>query len=241
MAVWNGEPAAANLAELLPTMVNPEKELNTPEDVLAGVQHILAEVIAECADVRGVLRAVLWDTGVLTTSKSDKLAEGEGAEYKDYFEFKEPIRHIPPHRVLAINRGEKVNALSVKLEWDSATGRRVALERLPLPGEAPTQAAAPPPAAAPAPEEPVSAEAAPPAEPMPPAAETPQPPVADAPGSPTTPESAHAAPPPPPAPHRNPGAVGRANRGVAKAPAPGVLGEDDGRRPGPSARAEPGT
>ena len=154
MAVWNSEPAAANLAEVLPTMVNPEKELNTPEDVLAGVQHILAEVIAECADVRGVLRNVLWDTGVLTTSKSDKLAEGEGAEYKDYFQFKEPIRHIPPHRVLAINRGEKVNALSVKLEWDSATGRRVALERLPLPlpGEAPMQAAPPPPAAAPAPE-----------------------------------------------------------------------------------------
>jgi len=64
MAVWNGEPAAANLAELLPTMVNPEKELNAPDDVLAGVGHILAEVIAECADVRGVLRAVLWDTGI---------------------------------------------------------------------------------------------------------------------------------------------------------------------------------
>ena len=83
--------------------------------------------------MRGVLRAVLWDTGVLTTSKSEKLAEGQGPEYKDYFQFKEPIRHIPPHRVLAINRGEKENALPVKLEWDAETGRRVALERLPLP------------------------------------------------------------------------------------------------------------
>src|SRR5438046_5707846 len=38
LAVWNGDPAVANLAEVLPTMVNPEKELNTPDDVLAGVQ-----------------------------------------------------------------------------------------------------------------------------------------------------------------------------------------------------------
>ncbi len=143
----------ANLAEVLPTMVNPEKELATPEDVLAGVQHILAELIAESADVRGVVRAVLWDTGVLTTSKSEKLAEGQGPEYKDYFQFKEPIRHIPPHRVLAINRGEKENALTVKLEWDSETGRRVALERLPLPlpGEEPRRRAAGSPRRRPAP------------------------------------------------------------------------------------------
>ncbi|HVS36758.1 MAG TPA: Tex-like N-terminal domain-containing protein [Gemmataceae bacterium] len=147
LAVWNSDPAVADLAAVLPTLVNPEKELNAPEDVLSGVQHILAEVIAESADVRGVVRAVLWDTAVLTTSKSEKLAEGQGQEYKDYFQFKEPIRHIPPHRVLAINRGEKENALTVKLEWDEETGRCVALERLPLPlpGEQPAPVAAVPP------------------------------------------------------------------------------------------------
>ena len=116
--------------------------------------------------------------------KSEKLAEGQGPEYKDYFQFKEPIRHIPPHRVLAINRGEKENALSVKLEWDAETGRRVALERLPLPlpGEAPTQAAA---AAAAARRLPKPYAEAARRRAMPPAAETPQPPVADAPRPPT--------------------------------------------------------
>jgi uncharacterized protein len=145
-AIWNSDPTVANLAELLPTLVNPEKELHTPDDVLTGARHILAELIAESADVRGVIRAVLWDTGLLITSKSEKLAEGQGQEYKDYFQFKEPIRHIPPHRVLAINRGEKENALATKLEWDAETGRRVALERLPLPlpGEQPAHAEAPP-------------------------------------------------------------------------------------------------
>ena len=107
--------------------------LNTVEEILQGAGHILAELIAETADVRAVVRQVLWDTGKLQTSKSEKLAEGQGLEYKDYFQFTETLRHIPPHRVLAINRGEKDNALSVKLDWDEATGRRVALERLPLP------------------------------------------------------------------------------------------------------------
>ena len=95
------------------------------------------------------MRAVLWDTGKLCTSKSEKLAEGQGLDYKDYFQFTEPVRHIPPHRILAINRGEKENALTVKIEWDAATGRRVALERLPLPlpGSAPASPRAGPPAA----------------------------------------------------------------------------------------------
>jgi uncharacterized protein len=133
LAIWYGDPAVANLGEILPTMLNPEKELATPEEILEGVQHILAEIIAESADVRAGVRNVLWDTGKLSTSKSDKLAEGQGLEYKDYFQFTEPVRHIPPHRTLAINRGEKENALQVKLDWDAEIGLRVALERLPLP------------------------------------------------------------------------------------------------------------
>ncbi len=146
LAIWNSDPAVANLPEVLTGMLNPEKELTTSEDVLNGVQHIIAEMISESSDIRGMLRNVLWDTGVLTTSKSEKLAEGQGAEYKDYFGFKEPIKHIPPHRVLAINRGEKENALQIKLEWDAETGHAIALERLPLPlpGESPTLALPPP-------------------------------------------------------------------------------------------------
>ena len=97
------------------------------------MQHILAEMIAEAAEVRAGIRAVLWDTGKLTTTKSEKLAEGQGLDYKDYFQFSEPIRHIPPHRILAINRGEKENALTVKFEWDTALGQHVAEDRLPLP------------------------------------------------------------------------------------------------------------
>src|SRR5437773_6425914 len=63
LALWNRDPLALNLSELLPGMVNPEKELNTADDVLLGVQHILAEQIADTAEVRAAVRVVLWETG----------------------------------------------------------------------------------------------------------------------------------------------------------------------------------
>src|SRR5438046_3123904 len=85
----NTVPAVNNLQEILPTLLNPEKELNTAEDVLLGVQHILAEQIAETADVRAAVRFILWETGRLCTAKSEKLAENQGLEYKDYFQFTE--------------------------------------------------------------------------------------------------------------------------------------------------------
>lgn len=131
-AIWARDPAVGNLAEVLPTLLNPEKELNTPEDVLLGAQHIIAEQIAETADVRGAVRSVLWETGKLTTTRSEKLTAEQGMEYKDYFQFGEAVRHIPAHRILAINRGEKENVLSVRLESDAEAVKRAALDKLPL-------------------------------------------------------------------------------------------------------------
>jgi uncharacterized protein len=118
LAIWNQDPAVTNLVEILATLVNPEKELSTPQDVQTGVQHILAEMIAETADVRAITRSLLWETGKICSAKSEKLAEGQGLEYKDYFEFNESLRQIPPHRILALNRGEKENALKTHLEWN---------------------------------------------------------------------------------------------------------------------------
>ncbi|HZV05946.1 MAG TPA: Tex-like N-terminal domain-containing protein [Gemmataceae bacterium] len=204
LAIWHSDPAVSSLPEILTGMVNPEKELATPEQVLEGVRHILAEIIAESADVRSAVRNVLWDTGKLCTTKSEKLAEGQGLEYKDYFQFTEPVRHIPPHRILAINRGEKENALQVKLEWDAELGLRIALERLPLPvpGSPPPLPEAPAPPVAPS-----QAEAVPNAipngsgeAPIAPTGETPVPPssaIGEAPVPPESPASTGEAPVPP--------------------------------------------
>jgi transcriptional accessory protein Tex/SPT6 len=131
-AIWSRDPTVANLQEILPTLVNPEKGLTTPDEVLLGVQHILAEQISETAEVRAAVRVVMWETGKLCTAKSEKLAENQGLDYKDYFQFSETIRHIPPHRILAINRGEKENALQARLDFDVEAVPRAALSKLPL-------------------------------------------------------------------------------------------------------------
>ena len=94
--------------------------------------HIGMRAFAETADVRSALRYYLWDHATLITNKHDRVKENDGLDYKDYFQFKEPIRTVPPHRILAINRGEKENILSVKLEFDPAAVERVALDNLPL-------------------------------------------------------------------------------------------------------------
>ena len=72
-------------------------------------------MISEMAAVRDAVRRVVWKTGKIVTTKAE-IPEGEGLEYRDYFNYSEPIAHIPPHRVLAINRGDKEGPLKVKLD-----------------------------------------------------------------------------------------------------------------------------
>ncbi|MBX9677355.1 MAG: helix-hairpin-helix domain-containing protein [Gemmataceae bacterium] len=127
LAIAHSDPAVENLDEMFAGLVNPEKGLNTPDDVKAGVGHILAEIIHEAAEARAPVRAVLWETGQICAGKNEKLPEGQGQEYKDYFTFKEGARQIPPHRILAINRGEKDGALKIHLDFDRERVNAVAL------------------------------------------------------------------------------------------------------------------
>jgi uncharacterized protein len=132
LAIWDRDPAVANLEEVLPGMVDPWKQLHDVNDVTTGVRHILAELVAERADVRGPLRAFTWDTGMLVTVKVETVPDGKGQEYRDYFKFQEPVRLIPPHRVLAVNRGEREQIIRVRLDVDQNRAREIALSNLPL-------------------------------------------------------------------------------------------------------------
>ncbi|MBY0232094.1 MAG: RNA-binding transcriptional accessory protein, partial [Gemmataceae bacterium] len=136
LAIWNADPVVANLEEVLPTLINPEQELNTTDAVLEGAGHLLAELVADAADVRGAVRHIMWESGRLATAKSEKLPEGQGQEFRSYFSFSEDVKTLPPHRIQAINRGEKEHALTARIDWDAPAGRQWALERLPLPRKA---------------------------------------------------------------------------------------------------------
>src|SRR5438552_17989569 len=87
-------------------------------------------MIADTALIRASVRSVLWETSRVCASKHEKLAEGQGQEYKDYFDFSESARQIPPHRILALNRGEKEHAVKIRLEWNLDAVKDVALKSL---------------------------------------------------------------------------------------------------------------
>ena len=133
LRIWNRDETLTDLQAAAPEFLNPEKGVETVEQVLEGVGHILAEAISEMAAIRDAVRRVVWKTGKVVTSKAD-IPEGQGQEYRDYFDYSEPIAHIPPHRVLAINRGDKEGPLKVKLEVSRPDLEAATFGQLPLEG-----------------------------------------------------------------------------------------------------------
>ncbi|MEN8005835.1 MAG: Tex family protein [Candidatus Krumholzibacteriota bacterium] len=90
--------------------VDPEKEVADTDEALAGARDIIAEMMNENLNVRGALRNLYLRDGVMT-SRLIKSKEAEGAKFRDYFEWSEPVRSAPGHRVLAMRRGEKEKIL----------------------------------------------------------------------------------------------------------------------------------
>ncbi len=133
LRIWNRDETLTDLNGAAQELINPEKELDAVEKVLEGVGHILAEAISEIAAVRDSVRRVVWKTGKMVTTKAD-IPEGQGLEYRDYFAYSEPISHIPPHRVLAINRGDKEGPLKVKIEVPRPELEAAVFGNLPLEG-----------------------------------------------------------------------------------------------------------
>jgi uncharacterized protein len=99
--------------------VDAAKEVPDLEAAFAGARDIVAEHIAEQAPLRAALREQALETGALgSTAIAGK--EEEGAKFKDYFNFREPAKNIPSHRLLALRRGEKEGFLRLVLDVDGA-------------------------------------------------------------------------------------------------------------------------
>lgn len=101
-----------DVLEMAAPFVDPEKEVNTPEDAIQGAMDIIAEMIADDPELIKVIRQLTLDGGVVTTQAADP---EESTVYDMYYEFSEAIKKIANHRVLAINRGEKEKKLKVKV------------------------------------------------------------------------------------------------------------------------------
>lgn len=93
-------------------------KVKTIDDAIMGAKYIIAEWISDNAGYRKYIRSYIFKEGVLV-SKLKKNAVDEGEVYHNYYDYSETIKGIKPHRILAINRGEKEGVLSVKLDYDT--------------------------------------------------------------------------------------------------------------------------
>jgi len=99
-------------AEVAAPYIDEEKGVNSAEEAIAGALDIIAEMISDNAEYRKAIREMTFREGMLVTSAK----KDEDSPYQMYYDFKEPVVRIAPHRVLAINRGEREGYLSVKLD-----------------------------------------------------------------------------------------------------------------------------
>ena len=101
-----------SIEEAAEAFVSEEKEVPDAAAAIAGACDIIAEDISDNAEYRKSLRQLTFDHGVLTVSA----AKEEDSVYSQYYEYSEPLKKVPGHRVLAINRGEKEEFLKVAVE-----------------------------------------------------------------------------------------------------------------------------
>ena len=110
--LW-GQKEKINLQEVAQPYIDPQKEVMNTEEALQGAQDIIAEQVSDEPSYRQYIRKVTLQEGILSTkAKDDKMA----SVYEMYYDYEEPLKKIPGHRILAINRGEKEKILNVKIE-----------------------------------------------------------------------------------------------------------------------------
>ncbi len=115
--LWAQQPAAESLETFARSFVNAEKGVANVEEALDGARHIVAEMISEDADLRKALRQMMFEEGVVVCHKvADAVDEQE--KFKMYYEYREPVKAIPSHRMLAIRRGESEGVLNFLIELD---------------------------------------------------------------------------------------------------------------------------
>lgn len=113
--------------------IDAEKEVPTAEDALQGARHIIAEWINEDETARSRLRALFRQEAVVSSNVIDG-KQGDGAKFKDYFDWHEPVCSVPSHRMLAMRRGEREEILSLIMLPDEKAAVEI-LEKLFIKGQ----------------------------------------------------------------------------------------------------------
>ena len=115
--LWNQEPAGTPLETFAASFVDAEKGVASTEEALEGARHILAETISDNADIRKLLRHAMFEEGVIVSKKTTDAVD-EQQKFKMYYDYREAVKQIPSHRMLAIRRGETESVLYFLIELD---------------------------------------------------------------------------------------------------------------------------
>lgn len=117
LADWLLENQSADPEEEAAKFVDAEKEVPTASDALAGARDIIAERVADDAPLRGRVRKIYEEEASVSSKVMyGKEEEADAQKFRDYFEWSEPLKNIPSHRLLAIRRGEKDGFLLMRVE-----------------------------------------------------------------------------------------------------------------------------
>lgn len=117
LAEWISlQPQTGDLEREASSYINEELEVMTAQDAIQGALDIIAEQIAETAEIRQLVRDYFWRNALVQTRQNGEEANDV---YQMYFEYEEQIGKLPPHRMLAINRGEREEALKVSIIVDA--------------------------------------------------------------------------------------------------------------------------
>ncbi|WP_313972748.1 Tex family protein [uncultured Selenomonas sp.] len=116
LAILAQEEKSGTAEEYAAQFIDAEKGVETAEDALSGAMDIVAETVSEGAALRQKMRKELWQRAELVTALDEEAEEAQ--TFLMYQDYKEPLRTLPSHRILAINRGEKKGCLKVTLQCD---------------------------------------------------------------------------------------------------------------------------
>ena len=114
-SIANGVQAEAK------SYIDEEKGVGSVEEAIQGAMDIIAEILADDAELRKMARQLAWKDGKLVSKLKKTLADEETTPYEMYYAYEETVKNIPPHRILAMNRGESEEVLSVKVEQPEET------------------------------------------------------------------------------------------------------------------------
>ena len=118
-----------NLLQQAQNFVNEENEVLTAEDALQGAMDIVAQQLSEDFERKKKIRNIVFSATKIETSQKKGAEEKDGyLTYSMYFEYNETAKDIPPHRILAINRGEKEDILKVKYLHEEQNIKSVLME-----------------------------------------------------------------------------------------------------------------